>query len=117
MIYYNFFLVQARYSLIASALVSALGYKATVYLIPIIKRLTLKRGMYGAPPCPQTTATFPHPHAQFPALALAKNPRQRASLNSSRACLSNINFNGLECLDFKAPADAPCKQLPPCGPA
>ena len=39
---------QARYSLIASALVSALGYKATVYLIPIIQRLTLKRGMYGA---------------------------------------------------------------------
>lgn len=43
---------QARYSLIASALVSALGYKATVYLIPIIKQLTLKRGMYGAPAYP-----------------------------------------------------------------
>ena len=42
-------LMQARNTLLASALVSAAGFKATVYLIPIVQRLTLKRGMYGAP--------------------------------------------------------------------
>ena len=40
--------VQARFSLVVSAIISALGFRATVRLIPVIQRMTLRRGMFGA---------------------------------------------------------------------
>jgi hypothetical protein len=31
----------------ASAIISALGFRATIGLIPIVQRMTLRRGMFG----------------------------------------------------------------------
>ena len=40
--------LQARFSLVVSAIISALGFRATVRLIPVVQRMTLRRGMFGA---------------------------------------------------------------------
>lgn len=39
---------QARFSIAASAVVSACGFWMTCTLIPTVARLTLRRGLYGA---------------------------------------------------------------------
>ena len=42
---------QARFSIAASAAVSACGFWMTCALIPTVARLTLRRGLFGASAC------------------------------------------------------------------